>query len=58
MKPDNLQSPSKRAVPQGSFNRMLNMGTLGASIAVGTVTEILKQSVVSFDKENRGQVVL
>jgi len=48
MKPDNVTLHSKRPVPQGSFNRMLNMGTLGASIATGAISEMIKQSIVSF----------
>jgi hypothetical protein len=55
MKPDNLESHSKRAVPQGSFNRMVNMGSLGASIAAGTVAEIIKQSIVSSNINIREQ---
>ena len=51
MKPDNLKLHSNRAVPQGSVNRMLNMGSLGVSIASGAISEAVKQSIVGFKSE-------
>lgn len=47
MKTDTVIPRNQRGVPLGSANRLLNMGTLGASLLGGAVTEAVKQSIVS-----------